>query len=227
MIFALNAHSYNPGKHLLKGTVDIPNKQNLIILGAGTILTIVAHSFDGSVHDHFNDADRMGPWDDIGNNFLGTGIPGALIGLGTLGYGLKYDDEHSVNSGQAHLEALVASFGYTTLIKNVARRNRPDSDTPVSFPSGHTSTTFTSAAVLMDMYGPWVGVPALVLSTLTGISRLNADAHFLSDVVFGATLGYIVGHGYTRHHLEASDTTVGFYPYYERDSYGMVARINF
>jgi membrane-associated phospholipid phosphatase len=38
-----------------------------------------------------------------------------------------------------------------------------------------------------------VGVPSYALAGLVGASRLSQNKHYLSDVVAGATLGYIVG----------------------------------
>ena len=62
-----------------------------------------------------------------------------------------------------------------------------------AWPSGHTSSAFTVAAVLNEHYGPWVGVPSLALAGLVGYQRIDAREHDLSDVVFGAMLGYVVG----------------------------------
>jgi membrane-associated phospholipid phosphatase len=42
-------------------------------------------------------------------------------------------------------------------------------------------------------YGWKIGVPAYLLAGLVGASRLEQDKHYLSDVVAGAALGYVVG----------------------------------
>jgi hypothetical protein len=42
-------------------------------------------------------------------------------------------------------------------------------------------------------YGWKWGVPAYALAATMGYSRIVRDKHYLSDVVAGATLGYIVG----------------------------------
>jgi membrane-associated phospholipid phosphatase len=110
------------------------------------------------------------------------------------------------------------------------RRNRPDSTTATSFPSGHTSTTFASAANLLDHYGWAAGAPALALATFTGVCRLAGDAHYLSDVIFGATLGAVIGHGYAIHHLQkgTSSLSVAVLPYYEtKNDFGLTAIMEF
>lgn len=72
-------------------------------------------------------------------------------------------------------------------------RERPNGENNKSFPSGHTSNAFTLAAVAERHYGWKVGVPACLAAGLVGASRLEQDKHYLSDVVAGAALGYVVG----------------------------------
>jgi membrane-associated phospholipid phosphatase len=91
------------------------------------------------------------------------------------------------------LDAVIVNLGYTELIKVAVGRERPNGENNLSFPSGHTSNSFALAAVAERHYGWKVGVPAYALASVVGASRIQQDKHFLSDVVGGATLGYIVG----------------------------------
>jgi membrane-associated phospholipid phosphatase len=91
------------------------------------------------------------------------------------------------------LDAAVVNLVYTEVIKVAARRERPNGQDNQSFPSGHTSNSFALAAVAERHYGWKLGVPAYLLAGIVGASRLEQDKHYLSDVVAGATLGYIVG----------------------------------
>jgi membrane-associated phospholipid phosphatase len=91
------------------------------------------------------------------------------------------------------LDAAIVNFVYTEVIKVAVGRERPNGEDNKSFPSGHTSNAFALAAVAERHYGWKIGVPAYVLAGFVGASRLNEDKHYLSDVVAGATLGYIVG----------------------------------
>jgi membrane-associated phospholipid phosphatase len=43
--------------------------------------------------------------------------------------------------------------------------------------------------VLQDHYGWKVGVPAFVVASYTAASRIAANQHWTSDVIFGAALG--------------------------------------
>ena len=47
-----------------------------------------------------------------------------------------------------------------------------------------------------EIYGSKVGIPAYLMATLSGLSRIQDDKHYLSDVIFGATLGIAVGKGF-------------------------------
>src|SRR5262249_45681252 len=67
-----------------------------------------------------------------------------------------------------------------------------------SFPSGHAADTFAVATALERHLG-WKGaVPAYAFSSYVAMSRLHDNRHFLSDVVFGATVGIIAGRTVTR-----------------------------
>jgi membrane-associated phospholipid phosphatase len=61
-----------------------------------------------------------------------------------------------------------------------------------SFPSGHASAAFATATVLQRKWGWKAGVPSYVVATFVGATRLE-NAHFLSDVTFGAALGVASG----------------------------------
>lgn len=64
-----------------------------------------------------------------------------------------------------------------------------------SFPSGHTTVAFAAATVYALEYGnkPWVPVLAYTAASLTGLSRITENKHWISDVVAGAALGYLTG----------------------------------
>jgi membrane-associated phospholipid phosphatase len=91
------------------------------------------------------------------------------------------------------LDAAIVNFAYTEVLKVAVGRERPNGEDDKSFPSGHTSNAFALAAVAERHYGWKLGVPAYLLAGFVGASRLEQDKHYLSDVVAGATLGYIVG----------------------------------
>lgn len=58
-----------------------------------------------------------------------------------------------------------------------------------SFPSGHTTTAFLLATMLVLMAGKRWWFPALLLAVLVGYSRVYLSQHFPVDVLAGAFLG--------------------------------------
>lgn len=60
-----------------------------------------------------------------------------------------------------------------------------------SFPSGHTSASFSGALVLFRMMPKKVGIPAVILATMIGFSRLYVGVHFPTDVLGGIVVGMI------------------------------------
>ena len=82
-------------------------------------------------------------------------------------------------------------------------RTRPDG-THYSFPSGHASASFATAAVLQQHFGWKTGLFAYGAAAYASTSRLSENKHYASDVIFGAALGLVsgrtmsVGHGENR-----------------------------
>jgi len=90
------------------------------------------------------------------------------------------------------VDAVIVNFGYSQVLKVAVGRERPNGENNQSFPSGHASNAFTIATVAERHYGWKLGVPAYVIAGVVGASRIQQDKHYVSDVVAGATLGYIV-----------------------------------
>jgi membrane-associated phospholipid phosphatase len=93
-------------------------------------------------------------------------------------------------------------------LKTAINKPRPHDNGPYAFPSGHTSTTFQSAAFLQRRYGWKWGVPAYLLAGFTGFTRIEAERHDGWDVFAGALIGigcsYLFTTPYQREHMELS-----------------------
>jgi hypothetical protein len=73
--------------------------------------------------------------------------------------------------------------------------NKPPNDSYTSFPSGHTTVAFAAATVFAMEYRntKWAPILAYSVSSLIGLSRIMQNAHWASDVLVGAALGYLCG----------------------------------
>ena len=226
------AEDYKPLQTMWQGTLDLANQESAWVLGIGSVITVGALALDTPLVNYFSAQNRPGSASGIGSNFWGVGWPGSLLGVGGIVYGSSRDNPHALNSGEAHLESLLANFFYTQLLKVSVRRERPDHRDRLSFPSGHTSSSFATAAVLWDREGRLAGGMGIAMGAFTGLCRMADHRHHLSDVVFGATLGWIVGHAYTIQHSEGKTGTLGknwlMFPYYDsRKDFGIVAQFRF
>lgn len=101
------------------------------------------------------------------------------------GIALGRDDRRGLlDLGESYGTSFVATQGLKYAI-NSRRPNGGDH----SFPSGHTSSAFAAAGYLHARYGWQYGVPAEIVATLVGVSRVVTHDHHWYDVVAGAAIG--------------------------------------
>ncbi|MEK7265208.1 MAG: phosphatase PAP2 family protein [Pseudomonadota bacterium] len=123
-------------------------------------------------------------WDDIGTVGEYT-LVAAALGIPAIKGDLQGDLQAAGSIGAAML--------VTTGLKETISRTRPDGSDDKSFPSVHTSTSFAAAATLTNRYGWKVGLPAHALAAFVGASRVEANRHFVTDVLAGAVIGELSG----------------------------------
>ncbi len=185
-------------KDLALDVVHLPSKENLFWVGVGGGTALAVHPAD----DYVNDALLNSPFAD---KFFKPGAVlgqlATLLGTATTVYvvGRVKDQPKVSHMGMDLIESLLISEAMTQSLKHITNRERPDGSGPTSFPSGHAADTFAFATALERHLG-WKGaVPAYIFSSYVAISRLPANRHWLSDAVFGATVGIIAGRTVTRH----------------------------
>jgi membrane-associated phospholipid phosphatase len=160
------------------------NPSNLILIG-GLLGSGISTKYDDKIQEVYQgkilgkSAAKLGDY---------WGIAGQFIILSRLNLGS--DDFNYATS------AIIANGLCTYGIKFITGRIRPDGANRRSFPSGHTSSSFLAATIADDLYGSKIGVPAYLLAGLTGLSRIHDNKHYLSDVIFGASLGIALGKGF-------------------------------
>jgi hypothetical protein len=124
-----------------------------------------------------------------------VGGPGFHFGVTGLWYliAAEQGNEKGLEQSWTMLKALSVT-GAGTLALKLARNNDTPNGKPLAWPSGHTSSSFTVAAVLDEFYGPGVGIPAYLGAGFVGYRMMESGDHWPSDVLFGAVWGYLVGH---------------------------------
>jgi len=99
------------------------------------------------------------------------------------------------------LGAELVTAGVTSGLKDITNRERPNGGNN-SFPSGHSSGAFASSALanrnlqsipMSDNLRIALEVGNVLLASATAWARVEADAHWLSDVLAGAAIGYFFG----------------------------------
>lgn len=175
----------------------LPSMPSLIFLGAGGAAAGALHEIDDDVASRAEDADaarhtKVG--DVLGNGWFQSGAAVATYVVGRLSHKPRV-----THTGSDLIRAQVLNAVLTTTLKVAVGRERPTGSS-YSFPSGHTSATFASAAVLHKHYGWKVGAPAYFAASFVGWTRVWDGQHWLSDVVFGAAVGLAAGHTVTLGH---------------------------
>jgi len=179
----------------------LPAKENLWWAVAGGAGALAVHPADNQVGPYFVNASWAHDVFAFGA-FLGNTAPLLAIS-GSVYVGGRWGHNDKVaHLGMDLLQALALNNAIVQPLKYATRRQRPDLSGRTSFPSGHASDTFAVATALERHLG-WKGaVPAYAFSSYVAISRLHDNRHYLSDVVFGATVGIIAGRTVTRHGRE-------------------------
>ena len=184
-------------KDIAKNFVRIWSGDNLVPLLSGTAVTAGARPADDNVTNFFRDSTRWEGFDRLGRQIGKGQLIGPAIGLSFLvGRATSNTDYQRFTYSLA--QGFIITNTLTGGLKAATHRMRPDGTNRVSFPSGHTSNSFLWATVVSRHYGWKVGAPAYVLAAYVGASRLKSRKHHLTDVLAGATLGYIVGRTVTR-----------------------------
>jgi len=202
-------------KAMVKGLfVDfkyLPSKENAMWAGVGGSLALALHPLDDNVNSAL-----------VGNSaaeafFKPGAILGALptlLGSASIVYAVgRMKDEPKVSHvGMDLIQAIAMSEIITESLKYATGRERPDGSGATSFPSGHAADTFAFATALERHLGWKYAVPAYLLASYVATSRLPANRHWLSDVVFGSAVGIIAGRTVTSHEAQPFPVVVSVLP---------------
>jgi membrane-associated phospholipid phosphatase len=199
---AQSGHPSNPGcsvaagswSQLFVGTFgnfrQLSSRQNLGIVALGGIAAASAHRADGEVTRSV-----------AGHASSGAFKPGAFLGstplqlgaaIGTYAIGRALNKPCAASLGADLFQADLMAQALVVGLKQATRRARPEGS-GYSFPSGHAAAAFASATVLQRHYGWKAGLPAYAVASYVAVSRVEMNRHYVSDVAFGAALGFVAG----------------------------------
>ncbi len=216
----LFARDFRLGFHVTLGTVEAPlrwSKPQWLAVPATGLALLTLSGADEPVHAAF-DRNRSAGVDQVLTAIepFGTKLGIATV-VGSYVAGLALDVPSLRRTGvEAAASSIIASGLVTPALKRLVGRARPWQGQGAfsfhaltgneSFPSGHTTQAFAAASVFAAEAHP-LWAKALIYGLAGGVAtaRLYHDAHFLSDVTAGATIGTVVGrsvvaraHGETR-----------------------------
>ena len=128
---------------------------------------------------------------DVGNTY-GSGLVIGGGALGLLAIGALGDSAPVRDFGADLGRSFVYSAMVSGAIKHTVDRPRPSGGSH-SFPSGHTTSAFSTVPVIWRHLGWEAGAAAGLLASTTALGRMEDNLHYVSDVIAGAAIGYVVG----------------------------------
>lgn len=123
-----------------------------------------------------------------------AGDAAALLLPATAGVATLYLKDYT--GTKEFLESAALSLGVTLALKYTVNERRPNGEEH-SFPSAHTTISFSSAEFIRKRYGWEYGLPAYAAAGFVGYSRIEAREHYFKDVLAGAAIGMVSSYIFT------------------------------
>ncbi len=164
------------------------------------------------------------------------------LAVGTLYLsGLVSRDRRLRQTALLCLESVALAEGITKGLKYLVGRSRPyggqgaynfdplDYPPPpysLSFPSGHATAAFAFSSVVAAQYPTWpVKLISYGFAVVVSLARVNNNAHFSSDVLFGGAVGISVGRCLVALHKRDGKSDLEFMSRHEPDKIGIGLRM--
>lgn len=173
----------------------LPSRTTAVFLGIGGAASLAVHPRDEVLTRRASGSE---PLDEVldGGAVAGGGVVQFGAAFGAYFLGRASGHPRLTLLGADLVRGQIVNAVLTQGVKFAVQRHRPDGGR-YSFPSGHTSSAFATAAVIQRHFGWKAAAPAYALATYVGASRLSENKHFASDVIFGAAVGLASGYSVT------------------------------
>ncbi len=218
---------------LVGGTERIFSWDNAPLAAIGFGTAALALTVDRRVSERYKSSTPLSDAAMKDADRLGTGAVEIGAGVALLGTGELINDKRMADAGAVSLEAFVVSGVFTETLKYATHRSRPNRGNNMSFPSGHAAVTATFSASISEMYdwNPWIAVPLYLTTAYVGLSRIQAQEHYLSDVIAGMTIGTLAGMSVGKYHKEKDQSpalkNITVVPIYDKDLRGGLVMVRF
>jgi len=175
-----------------------------------------------SEHDRLENFYEPAAW-------MGYALP-VVVALPLYAHGKITGENETLGAGCAAAQAMLIAVTYTTILKGLTGRPHPDAwyegdkraysrefniglargSLHWGWPSGHTCTAMATATALTAYYpgNPWVAAGGYTVTAYMAVGMLGAhrsSAHWLSDIVAGALMGFPIGWTVGKHFRRAAD----------------------
>ena len=219
------------------------DKHNLFSIAAFSgITSLFILSTDLEMHEEYGIEKETSPigipqlmgkvgryYDKPGPVYFAVGFAGTMYGAGKMLHNQKL-----VETTNLVARSLIVTGVITTALKMLIGRARPyQSKDPhrfkpfnfklnsdyMSMPSGHTSSIFAMMTVIAKLYDSWyVKIPAYSFAASVAFQRMDDKKHWSSDLLVGATIGYLIGSTIVKKHR--SDNIYEIQPVFSLNSVG-------
>lgn len=181
-------------------TFTKPANLAALLLAGGAGIALHNTDADKNINDNLHRRAFNGTSDKI---FDYAGNPWSHLGATGLWFFLSQSNDDKLNQERAlsMLSSLIITDSAIFALKAIRNNDTPNGK-DLSWPSGHTASSFCVASVIDEYYGPQVGVPAYIGACFVGWRMMDSGDHWASDVLFGGTLGFIVGHSVAARHKQ-------------------------
>jgi len=204
-------------------------KDWLIFGGASAAAALLVFTVDEPVQKFFQehqDSDFVEGMNKVLNPFEAMTVP-IYFGAIPILYGLIAKSDRAKKVGLEVLEAQLVTSVVHYPINWIASRSRPRdggtykdfnwiwtkdpsewTDIDTSFPSGHAVLVYSSAAVIAAEYHDkkWVPPAIYAAATVIGVQRVAQNAHWVSDVFYGAVIGHFMTKTLVKEHQKANES---------------------
>lgn len=206
----------------------VVSRRDLGFLALGAGLSVIAQRHDQVVRDGMRapGAQESALRDGLAGIGNPWGAPVVLVGSAAMWWGGRFTGHPDIAAtGLRAFETIFISGLITKQLKRSFGRARPrvsptdawnlepwqgfgpeDGDLE-SMPSGHATAAFAFASAVTSEvrhrapeHARWVGTTTYALAATTAFARMHVDAHWLSDVTAGATIGIVTGIAVSRFH---------------------------